>query len=113
MQATYSEITTIEIESATSKFSNQQSPGLDKLHNFWWNKLTTLHPKIAIAFNKLIVQPENCPDWLTIMKPPTKEDVEKFWKPLYENKKEYIKERHGCRNTNFPLITSCKRHIVR
>ena len=31
----------------------------------WWNKLTTLHPKVAVAFDKLIVQPENCPDWLT------------------------------------------------
>ena len=64
-EATYSEITTNEIESATSEFSNWKSPGLDKLHNFWWNKLTTLHPKVAVAFDKLIVQPENCPDWLT------------------------------------------------
>ena len=54
-----------EIEYATSEFSNWKSPGLDKLHNFWWNKLTTLHPKVAIAFSKLIVQPENCADWLT------------------------------------------------
>ena len=64
--ATYSEITTKEIESATSEFSNWKSPGWDKLHNFWWDKLTTLRPKAAIAFNKLIVQPENYPDWLTI-----------------------------------------------
>ena len=64
-EATYSEITTNEIESATSEFSNWKSPGLDKLHNFWWNKLTTLHPKVAVAFDKLIVQPETCPDWLT------------------------------------------------
>ena len=26
------------------------------------------------------------------MDPPTKEDIEKFWKPLYENKKEYNKD---------------------
>ena len=64
-EATYSEITTNEIESATSEFSNWKSPRLDKLHNFWWNKLTTLHPKVAVAFEKLIFQPENCPDWLT------------------------------------------------
>ena len=64
-ETTYSEITTNEIESATSEFSNWKSPRLDKLHNFWWNKLTTLHPKVAVAFDKLIVQPENCPDWLT------------------------------------------------
>ena len=64
-EATYSEITTKKIESAIFEFSNRKSPGLDKLHNFWWNKLTTLHPKVAVAFDKLIVQPENCPDWLT------------------------------------------------
>ena len=28
---------------------------------------------------------------ITIMDPPTKEDIEKFWKPLYENEKEYHK----------------------
>ena len=28
---------------------------------------------------------------IIIMDPPTKEDIEKFWKPLYENKKEYNK----------------------
>ena len=28
---------------------------------------------------------------ITIMDPPSKEDIEKFWKPLYENKKEYNK----------------------
>ena len=64
-EETYSEITTNEIESATSEFSNQKSPGLGKLCHFWWNKLTTLHPKGAIASEKLIVQPENCPDQLT------------------------------------------------
>ena len=62
---THSEITTNEIESATSEFSNWKSLGLDKLQNFWWNKLTTVHPKVAVAFDKLIVQPENYPDWLT------------------------------------------------
>ena len=64
-EVTYSETTTNEIESATSEFSNWESPGLDKLHNFWWNKLKTLHPKVAVAFDKLIVQPETCSDWLT------------------------------------------------
>ena len=64
-EATYSEITTNKIESATFEFSNRKSPGLDKLHNFWWNKLKTLHPKVAVAFYKLIIQPETCPDWLT------------------------------------------------
>ena len=54
-EATYTKITTNKIKSATSKFSNWKSPGLDKLHNFWWNKLTTLHPKVANAFDKLII----------------------------------------------------------
>ena len=29
---------------------------------------------------------------IIIMDPTTKEDIEKFWKPLYENKKEYNKD---------------------
>ena len=65
MEATYSETTTNKIESAIFEFSNWKSPGLDKHHNFWWNELTTLHHKVAVGFDKLIVQPENCPDWLT------------------------------------------------
>ena len=48
-----------------SELSNWKSPGLDKLHNFWWKKLTTLHLKVAVAFDKMIAQTENCPDWLT------------------------------------------------
>ena len=33
-EVTYSEITTDEIEFATSEFSNWKSPGLDKVHYF-------------------------------------------------------------------------------
>ena len=28
-------------------------------------QVTTLHRKVASAFDKLIIQPENCPEWLT------------------------------------------------
>ena len=45
-------------------FQTAKAPRLDKLHNFWWNKFTTLYPKVAVAFDKLIIQPENCLDWL-------------------------------------------------
>ena len=65
MEAIYIQIVTNEIKSSTSKLSDWKSPRLDKLHNFWWDKVTTLHPKVAIAFDKMIAQPENCPDWLT------------------------------------------------
>ena len=64
-EVTYNEITKKELESATYKFSNWKSPRLDKLHNIWWNKLWTLHPKVAIAFDTLTVQPESWADWLT------------------------------------------------
>ena len=50
-EATYSKITSNEIESAKSNFSNWKSPELERLHNFWWNKLITRHP---IVFDKLI-----------------------------------------------------------
>ena len=37
------------------------------------------------------------------MNPPTKEDVERFWKPLYENKKEY--------NTDTVWLEECKTSV--
>ena len=64
-ELTYSEITTNKVECATSELSNWKSPGLDQLHNFEWNKLTTLHSKVAVAFDKLIELSENFPDGLT------------------------------------------------
>ena len=65
VESNYTKITINKIKVATDKFSNWKSPGIDKLQNFWWNKLTALHPKTADVFDEMINQPEICPDWLT------------------------------------------------
>lgn len=64
-EAIYSTITTDEIKKASTKFSNWKSPGIDKLQNFWWCRLTTIHPKMAEIFDKVVTQPDVCPEWLT------------------------------------------------
>ena len=65
MEASYNEISANEITLASSKFSNWKSPGIDRLHNFWWNKLSKLHPKMATIFDKIMLNPNDCPEWLT------------------------------------------------
>ena len=64
-EATYSSITSNEISKSTSNFSNWKSPGIDKLQNFWWNRLTNLHPKIAQIFDSILIDPTKSPEWLT------------------------------------------------
>ena len=54
VKSEYSPITTEEIKTATSKFNNWKSPGLDKIQNFWWKKLTNLHHKISSIFDHLV-----------------------------------------------------------
>ena len=63
--AEFNDIEPKEITNSSSKFSNWKSPGIDKLQNFWWNKLTSLHPKIANVMNGIVNNPEECPAWLT------------------------------------------------
>ena len=64
-EAEYQRITEEEIKSATSKFQNWKSPGVDKLHNFWWCHLNNLHPKMADILHLTINHPEESPIWLT------------------------------------------------
>lgn len=64
-EAEYQPITKEEIKSATSKFQNWKSPGIDKLHNFWWCYLSNLHPKLADILHHTINNPHETPQWLT------------------------------------------------
>jgi len=65
IKSDYSPITTEEIKTATSNFSNWKSPGLDKIQNFWWKKLTNVHQRTSSIFDHLLQHPEECPEWLT------------------------------------------------
>ncbi|XP_066934427.1 uncharacterized protein [Clytia hemisphaerica] len=77
-QSEYSDITPDEVMSATNKFANWKSPGIDKIQNFWWCNLPNIHAKFAELSNNTIVDPTTCPKWLTTgrttlisKKPPT------------------------------------------
>ena len=52
IEAEYDEITSNEVKLASAKFSNWKSPGVDKIQNFWWFKLPTLHPKILLTLGE-------------------------------------------------------------
>ena len=78
VQSEYSDITSDEVASATKKFANWKSPGIDKIQNFWWCNLPNLHNKLAEVSNNIIIDPTSCPEWLTTgrttlisKKPPT------------------------------------------
>ncbi|XP_030758038.1 uncharacterized protein LOC115883767 [Sitophilus oryzae] len=54
-----------EIIATIKRTHNWKSPGPDKVHNFWIKQLTPLHTHITGAFNLIIKNPENTPEWLT------------------------------------------------
>lgn len=64
-EAEYQEVTKEEVKSATSKFQNWKSPGIDRLHNFWWCHLTNLHHKMADVLDHILNHPDQSPPWLT------------------------------------------------
>jgi len=63
--ASYTNITPMEITNSSSKFSNWKSPGIDKLQNFWWNKLTNIHSLTSTILDDILHHPNICPEWLT------------------------------------------------
>lgn len=66
VQTEYNTVTSDEVATATSKFANWKSPGIDKIQNFWWNSLPSLYLKSAEIFDQLVTDPNLCPEWLTI-----------------------------------------------
>ena len=61
----YSPITKDEIDHATKKFQNWKSPGIDKLQNFWWSNLPSLHTRFASILDQTMQHPEETPLWFT------------------------------------------------
>lgn len=77
-EATYRNITKEDFTKSTSSFANWKSPGIDKLHNFWWKSLSSIHQRASEILNDIIRKPEDAPEWLTMgrtsliaKKPPT------------------------------------------
>ena len=49
---------------AINKSSNWKSPSIDKVTNFWLNKLISIHQDMARAYTNIIENPADVPDWL-------------------------------------------------
>ena len=92
-------ITLDELKQAVKNTMNWKSPGPDHIHNFWWKYLTSVHPHITTAFNKLLNDPNSVPPFLakgiTYLIPKSKEtQLPKNYRPI------------TCLNTIYKLFTS-------
>ena len=59
------DISITETVTAIKKTSNWKAPGIDKISNFWIKYLTSIHEDLRIAYNDIMRNPNNCPEWLT------------------------------------------------
>jgi len=83
----WSDVTTEETTKAIHKTSNWKAAGCDGVANFWIKELTSLHPELANADNKILKNPEQSPEWLTegvTFLTPKSEDTEnpKNYRPI-------------------------------
>ena len=54
-----------EIKGILRKLSNWKAPGPDRVANVWIKKITSLVDPLTKCINKLIIEEENMPEWLT------------------------------------------------
>lgn len=59
------EVTANELYDVVRKTHNWKSPGIDGIHNFWYKKLTNLHPCLVKLINDVLKKPETMPQFLT------------------------------------------------
>lgn len=60
----FTEITETDITHITNRLHNWKSPGIDKIHNFWYKKLTSLHKCIAKNLTDIVLGEQNIPDFI-------------------------------------------------
>ncbi|XP_047539184.1 uncharacterized protein LOC125072598 [Vanessa atalanta] len=60
------EVTETDIKNITAKLHNWKSPGIDKIHNFWYKKLTSLHKCIAKNLTHIVLGQQKIPEFMTI-----------------------------------------------
>ncbi|CAK1582520.1 unnamed protein product [Parnassius mnemosyne] len=58
------EISESDINSITAKLHNWKSPGIDKVHNYWYKKLDSLHKIIAKNLTDIILGQQNVPEFI-------------------------------------------------
>jgi hypothetical protein len=60
----FEEITESDIEAVTSRLHNWKSPGIDRIHNFWYKKFHVLHKAIAKSITGIIQGQQNTPEFI-------------------------------------------------
>jgi len=83
----------------TRPVTDWKAAGCDGMVNFWLKQLTSLHPELANAYNNILKNPEQSPEWLTegvTFLIPKSEDTEnpKNYKPI------------SCLPTMYKVLTS-------
>ncbi|XP_075170249.1 uncharacterized protein LOC142242567 [Haematobia irritans] len=98
MQTTPITITTFE--NAIRKLHNWKQPGVDKIHNYYYKYLTTLHSHMLNIFNNMITNPQQITQemcaGITYLKP-------KVEQPTTASQYRPI----TCLNTIYKIFTSC------
>lgn len=61
----WSDGTSEETTKAIHETSNWKAAGCDGVASFWLKRLTTLHPELANAYNKIVKNPEQSLEWPT------------------------------------------------
>ncbi|KAL0839729.1 hypothetical protein ABMA28_016372 [Loxostege sticticalis] len=84
---------------------NWKAPGTDKIHNYWYKKLTCTYPYIHNHINQFIQSPDTLPDFLTqgitYMLPKDKDTVNPAkYRPI------------TCLQTIYKIITACLSEII-
>lgn len=54
-----------DVREATRYLRNWAAPGPDGVQNFWYKKLTVVHPTMAVCFNEVLREPRTLPDFIT------------------------------------------------
>ncbi|XP_044760879.1 uncharacterized protein LOC123318334 [Coccinella septempunctata] len=60
------QISEMDIKEALKGSNNWSSPGPDKIQNYWWKHLTSIHKALSMALQKSIADPTTIPDFCTL-----------------------------------------------
>ncbi|KAL1446790.1 hypothetical protein WDU94_005582 [Cyamophila willieti] len=61
----FQEITTAQLNEVLARAHNWKAPGPDKLQNFWYKRLTSIHTRMAAILTECTKHPDLCPTWLS------------------------------------------------
>src|SRR6266550_4391650 len=95
----FTEIGIGKLKAAIAKTQNWKATGVDRIHNYYIKKLTSTHANILECYNRIIMEKEDVPEWMTVGRVillPKNEETEnpKNWRPI------------ACLPTIYKILTS-------